>query len=77
MAGPVSHAQQIADAATVTTYASTGFLAGILTFADQHAQGLMALAALGTFAVTLIAGCLNWYYRRKAHRWDGRDRRRS
>ena len=62
-----STAHQVADSGTWATYLLAAFGA-FLMFMDAHANGLMAAAAL------LTAG-VNWWYRRKAAKWDGGERR--
>lgn len=62
-------AQHIADGSTLFTYGML-LLSGVLAWVDAHASGLMALAAVFTALV-------NWWYRRAARKWDGKDRRES
>ena len=60
-------AQHIADGSTLVTYAML-FISGALAWFDAHASGLMAVAAVFTALV-------NWWYRRAASKWDGKNRR--
>lgn len=59
--------QAIAEGSTWTTYVLFA-LSGVFAWLDTHSSGLMAVAAL-------LTALVNWYYRRKASKWNGVDRR--
>lgn len=59
--------QHLADGSSWFTYLMA-CLGGVLLFFDNHATGLMAMAAI-------LTAFVNWYYRARKPPWDGGERR--